>query len=116
MKVEIPGLKLIPCECDVRIAKFDLTLTGAETDRDLSLNVEYNTKLFKQETIKKIIASYRNIIDAAVKSPRVKISDIEIIGEVEKKELAGKIREEEMVVMEPGRETPPEIEADFDIL
>jgi amino acid adenylation domain-containing protein len=67
------------------ISKFDLTLVVLnQTDR-LLLRFEYCTKLFKRSTIERYIRYLKKIVSAIVENSRVKIADMEIITEEEKK-------------------------------
>ncbi|TOF85676.1 hypothetical protein CGJ12_23510, partial [Vibrio parahaemolyticus] len=47
------GIQLEPHPFERKTAKFDLTLTADETDGGLTFVLEYNTALFKQETIER---------------------------------------------------------------
>jgi amino acid adenylation domain-containing protein len=68
-------------------AKFDLTLNAMERGHGLFLSFQYCTKLFKKETIEQFIAYFKKIVSIAVKEPGVKISEIQIISEVEKNRI-----------------------------
>ncbi|HLP47901.1 MAG TPA: amino acid adenylation domain-containing protein, partial [Candidatus Kapabacteria bacterium] len=70
-----------------RIAKFDLTLTVKEINQGLILIFEYCSKLFKKETIEQFIIYFKKIAANIVQKPFVKIKDIEIITEAEKKQI-----------------------------
>ena len=85
--VEIPGLTLKPYLHRNSIAKFDMTLTCEETGKNLNFSLEYCTKLFKEETITRIIIHFRNITAAVLENPGVKIADIEMMPPQEKARL-----------------------------
>ena len=70
-----------------RIAKFDLTLIASERKDRLNFLWEYCTKLFKEETIGRFSQYFKKIISSVVENPGVKISDIEMISEEEKKRV-----------------------------
>jgi amino acid adenylation domain-containing protein len=70
-----------------RIAKFDLTLIGAESGGRLAFSFEYCGKLFKRETIERFIAYFKKIAAAVIKEPGKRISDLEIILEEERKQV-----------------------------
>ncbi|UCH97450.1 MAG: AMP-binding protein, partial [Candidatus Aminicenantes bacterium] len=78
------GIKLKPYSEVNKISKFDMTLSALEGRDKLNFNLEYSTKLFKQETIEKFINYFKKIVSAVLKNPAVKISAIEIISEEEK--------------------------------
>jgi amino acid adenylation domain-containing protein/thioester reductase-like protein/non-ribosomal peptide synthase protein (TIGR01720 family) len=68
----------------IQRAKFDMTLMGAETGEEIQFNLEYNTALFKEETIERFIAYYKKIVCSVSKDIHKKISGIEIIPAAEK--------------------------------
>ncbi|HLP60961.1 MAG TPA: condensation domain-containing protein, partial [Candidatus Deferrimicrobium sp.] len=68
-------------------AQFDLSLTAMEGSRGLFLYFEYCTKLFKKETIDRFIYYFKKIAALVVQNPDLKIKDIEIISDEEKKQL-----------------------------
>ncbi|MGD2086554.1 MAG: amino acid adenylation domain-containing protein, partial [Candidatus Aminicenantes bacterium] len=84
--IGIPGLKITQDLGERRTSKFDITLYCREEEH-LVFRWEYNTSLFKQETIERFIRYFRNIISNVLKDPGIKISRIEIIPEDEKRKL-----------------------------
>jgi hypothetical protein len=56
--------------------------------------IEYCTKLFREETIKKFANYFKSIVTEVVKNPQSKLSDIEIISEQDKGQLLKKVRDE----------------------
>ncbi|MGD2089467.1 MAG: amino acid adenylation domain-containing protein, partial [Candidatus Aminicenantes bacterium] len=85
--IDIPGVKLMPYEYEIRISKFDLELYAVEAEGKLLFTFEYCTKLFKQETIERFIYYFKKIISSILIAPGIKILDIEIISEEEKKQI-----------------------------
>jgi amino acid adenylation domain-containing protein/FkbM family methyltransferase len=68
-------------------SKFDLSLDGIKSGGALYFQIEYCTKLFKNETIERFIAYFKKIVSAIVKEPGVKLSQIEVIPGEEKRRL-----------------------------
>ncbi|TAK60284.1 non-ribosomal peptide synthetase [Methylobacter sp.] len=60
-------------------AKFDLTLSIQEQDRLLSGLVEYDTDLFEQASIERMMTAYLNILKAVVSKPDVLIEQIDLL-------------------------------------
>jgi tyrocidine synthetase-3 len=85
--IEIPGLKLTPYVKESTISKFDLTLSVAEAADGLIFEWEYCTKLFKKETIEKLITYFKKVLYSVIKKPEQLISAIEIITTAEKQQL-----------------------------
>jgi amino acid adenylation domain-containing protein len=67
-------------------SKFDFSLLAVEPDSRLSFSFEYCTRLFKEETMLKFIAYFKRIATAMIKDTNALISQIEILGEAEKKQ------------------------------
>ncbi len=84
---EISGLKLGPYEFENKISKFDLTLSVDEHENGLALSFEYSTKLFKEQTIQRMAIYFKKIVNLILDDPEQKISEIEIIDEVEKEQI-----------------------------
>ena len=86
-EVRIPGLKLTGYEFEYNISKFDMMWVGIEAGDRLFISISYSTKLYKEETIENFIQYFRRIISSVLENTHKKISDIEIIGEKEKRQL-----------------------------
>jgi tyrocidine synthetase-3 len=86
-KIEIPGLTLKPYSNTSEISKFDLTLYAIEGPDNLAFRFEYCTKLFKESTIERFKNYFKKIIADILEDRGRKLSDIEIITEVEKHRL-----------------------------
>jgi acyl transferase domain-containing protein/acyl carrier protein len=91
-----PELTVKPYELKHRTARFDLTLTIMESAEHMFLSFEYCTKLFKETTIKKLVAYFNKIVGVVLEKPGIKIWEIEIISDEEKKQLLKAIK--------PGKE------------
>ncbi|MGE5343975.1 MAG: amino acid adenylation domain-containing protein [Candidatus Omnitrophota bacterium] len=69
------------------VSKFDLTIMVWEKKENLQLALRYCTKLFKQETIQRFIAYFCQLLSNIVETPRIKINELEVISEGEKKQI-----------------------------
>jgi tyrocidine synthetase-3 len=92
-EIEIPGLKLKPYEYEQKTSKFDLTLTAVETGNKLLFSMGYCTKLFKEETIIRLITYFKKILFSIQEDPGIKISGISIIPEEEKQRILNHFNE-----------------------
>jgi amino acid adenylation domain-containing protein len=99
-EVEIPDLKTTPYSYETKISKFDLRLDCIEQNQGMSLRVEYSTHLFRQETIKRFMRYFKNVIRDVIENPFAKIGDMEIISQDEKEQLLYKFNETEAVYPE----------------
>lgn len=86
-EVKIPDLTLRPYPYKKNTSKFDLSLMGVEVGEKLIFTMEYCTKLFKEETIKRFIQYFTRIIDQILENPDQRVADLEIISEAEKKQI-----------------------------
>jgi hypothetical protein len=100
-------------------SKFDLKIVGVEQKRKMVFTFEYNTKLFKKQTIERFISYYKNIIFSAAAHPDRKILEIDISSKDERKRLMKKMRAEKdkqfIDEIDPNCQSyrEPEVEFDF---
>ncbi|MCP4151350.1 MAG: AMP-binding protein, partial [bacterium] len=66
------------------VSKFDLTLSGLLCDDELSLQFEYCTKLFKEESINRFITYFKNILAQVSADEAVLLGELAIITPEEK--------------------------------
>ena len=85
--IDLGDVKIAPFEIESEIAKFDLTLNLEEADNILHANIEYNTDLFKPDTISRIIKYYLKVLETITENNEINISDIELIDDEEKHKL-----------------------------
>ncbi|MGJ0162479.1 amino acid adenylation domain-containing protein [Bacillus subtilis] len=81
------GIQLEPHPFERKTAKFDLTLTAEETDGGLTFVLEYNTALFKQETIERWKQYWMELLDAVTGNPNQPLSSLSLVTETEKQAL-----------------------------
>ncbi|MCW3466087.1 non-ribosomal peptide synthetase [Chitinophaga nivalis] len=81
---DIPGLTLTPYTYQHPVAKLDLTLIVAEEADQLQWQLEYATALFKEETIRRAICYFENIIAAIIAAPDIRIAAIDFLPAAEK--------------------------------
>lgn len=70
------------------VAKFNLSLEIKPKTH--TINIEYCTDLFKKQTIERMFEHYINVIDNVISDNNVRISDISIIGEIERDKILNK--------------------------
>jgi len=76
-ELKIPGLKLKPYGPGRQISKYELFFNVFVSD-SIYIKFEFSTKLFKHETINIFFGYIQKIIDAVLKDPRLKLSEIDI--------------------------------------
>jgi len=77
-RLELPGLKLISLETQVATARFDLVMNLWDSPRSLTGSLEYNTDLFKETTIARLIRYYKALLQAVVSEPDACIEDVSL--------------------------------------
>jgi len=88
-RFEVPGLKMQLYPYEERDSKFDLTLYVEDREDSLRCCFEYSTNLFKSSTIRRYADYFRQIVFTLgdISFNEVKIGEIEIITEAEKREI-----------------------------
>ncbi|UCH93630.1 MAG: amino acid adenylation domain-containing protein, partial [Candidatus Aminicenantes bacterium] len=90
---KIPGLKAGQYQYESEISKFDLSLNVIVARKRIYFTFEYCTKLFKPETIKRLIKYFKKIISAVLNDPEKKNSEIEILSGEEKNQILYKFND-----------------------
>jgi amino acid adenylation domain-containing protein len=85
--LELAGVRVTPLEVDSGTAKFDLTLSIAEAAGALTATLEYNTDLFEQATIQRMIGHFQTLLEGIVANPERRLSELPILTEVERHQL-----------------------------
>jgi amino acid adenylation domain-containing protein len=85
--LELPGLTLRRVELEHQTTKFDLAVGATETPAGLSLSVGYNTDLFNDDTIARLLGHYRILLKGAIADPDQRVSDMPLSTEVERRRL-----------------------------
>ena len=96
-EINLYNLKITPFEIESDIAKFDLSIDIEEKDDILKASLEYNTDIFKPDTISRIIAYYLRILETIAENREIKIADIELVDEDEKHKLLVEWNDTEIV-------------------
>ena len=85
--LELPGLTLSPLEMDNETAKFDLTLSMIEGEGGLRGSIEYNTDLFEEATIERMLGHYETLLEGIVADPEQRLSELPLLTAAERYEL-----------------------------
>ena len=85
-KLSSDDLKITHQPFDPKISKFDLALEIIESDK-LEYSFEYSTELFKEETIIRFSAYFKNIVNLVTENKNLLIKDIDVISNIETENL-----------------------------
>ncbi|WP_025850423.1 non-ribosomal peptide synthetase, partial [Paenibacillus ehimensis] len=88
---KLAGLRLKPIPREHRISKFDLTLHVMENEQAFACSFEYCTRLFHAGTIARMGLHYRQIAAQVCADREVRLADIDLITEEEKREILEEI-------------------------
>ncbi|NIM15670.1 MAG: amino acid adenylation domain-containing protein [Candidatus Aminicenantes bacterium] len=83
----LSDLRLKPYEYTPNTSRFDLFLLAEEKNEMLLFTFTYCTKLFKNETIKRFIEYFKNIVFSVLSNPDQEIGEIELITDREKRKV-----------------------------
>ena len=83
----LPNLDMSPVDIDTGTSKFDLTLIAQENTTGLSCTLEYNTDLFSHSTASRLLHHFHNLLHGMVEDPKGRISEIPLLGDLEKEQL-----------------------------
>ncbi len=85
--ISLKDLRIKPYKQEHNISVFDLIFEVSEADDKLVIYVEFCTKLFKKDTIKKMTAHFERIVEVISKDKQIKLKDIDITSQAEKKQI-----------------------------
>ena len=86
-ELELPGIKTTPVEVKTHTAKLDLALALSQTSEGLEGVVEYNTDLFKAETINRLIGHFLTLLEAITVDTEENIARLPILTAAEEHQL-----------------------------
>ncbi len=86
-QLQLPDVKLSILHTQIGSVKYDLTLTMEESGDSLNGLLGYNTDLFKPETTQRMVNHFKYILREIAFNPDLKIEDIPLMDENEKKLL-----------------------------
>ncbi|MBD1943541.1 amino acid adenylation domain-containing protein [Coleofasciculus sp. FACHB-712] len=85
--LQLPGLSLSLLEVETGTAKFDLTLEITDTEQGLTGSLEYNTDLFDEATITRMLGHFQTLLEGIVANPDRRLSDLPLLMEAERYQL-----------------------------
>ena len=87
LNFNLPDLAITPLPIDNGIAKFDLTLYIEDNKEELIGFLEYNSDLFTEETITRMLANFQTLLTGIIANPNTKISHLPLLTEAETNKL-----------------------------
>ncbi|WDV47158.1 amino acid adenylation domain-containing protein [Clostridiaceae bacterium M8S5] len=90
MSIDLRGiedLEIIQYEFENKTSKFDISIDVVEKEDNIKFRLQYCTDLFKQDTIIRLSKHFINILNEVCSNPEIKLKDIDLISEDEKKNI-----------------------------
>jgi amino acid adenylation domain-containing protein len=85
--LDLGGLVVSPFEVDNGTAKFDLTLSLAETPEGISGWIEYSTDLFDADRIGRLTGHFQTLVDGVTANPETRLSQLPILTPGERRQV-----------------------------
>ena len=85
--LEMPGLSWSPLPVNNTTAKFDLSLSLADTERGLAGTAEYNLDLFEPSTISRMMGHLKVLLEGVLAEPERSTSDLPLLSQGERQQL-----------------------------
>ncbi|WP_287295711.1 non-ribosomal peptide synthetase [Moorena sp. SIO2C4] len=86
-KQELAGLTLTPLSLKSAIVKFDLTLLMEKTESGIEARLEYNSDLFDQQTIIRMVGHFQTLLEGIVANPQAQVSKLPLLTAAERQQL-----------------------------
>nr|QEO73764.1 AMP-dependent synthetase and ligase [uncultured bacterium] len=80
---ELPGLEFAPLATETGSAKFDLSLEMSEEQGALTANVNYNTQLFDEAFIERLMANFEVLLGGVVADPARPLGELPLLTDEE---------------------------------
>jgi tyrocidine synthetase-3 len=94
--IGIESFSLKPYNARHQTSKFDLLISAIELDDNIQIRLEYCTKLFKKQTIERIIDCFLKVLQVITKSYEIKLEDMEILTAEETEKLLYELNDTDM--------------------
>lgn len=85
----ISGLSITPIQLDTGVSQVDLSLTMWEQDETLRGTFEYNTDLFDDATITRMIGHFKRLLESVCEDDDREISRLPMLSQEETREILG---------------------------
>ena len=107
---EFSGLKMQEIDIPSETSKFDLTLSLKDRDGALQGWFEYNSDLFRHETIERMVGHFRVLLNAIIADPSRRIGDLPLLSEEERRAMLVEFNDTRVI----EKEFPPTIHERFE--
>src|SRR6185295_4408142 len=84
---DVSGLRICPMEVEPDRTRFDLRFECIDQGSELILNVEYATDLFAPDTISRLLAHWRRLLEGITDDPTQRLSELPMLTAAEEHTL-----------------------------
>jgi len=85
--IGLPGLVAEPLMAHSNTSKFALTFTVTDAGDTILIEVEYNTDLFDEARIERVVGHLRTLLEGAITNPEQRLADLPLLTSVERHQL-----------------------------
>jgi fengycin family lipopeptide synthetase D len=85
--IEVKDLVIKKYKQEYKVSKFDLSFGAGEVGDEIVFTLEYSTKLFKRETIKRMTEHLKNIFKEVSENINIKLNEIEMLTKEEEDKI-----------------------------
>jgi len=86
-EITLKDLQLTLVESERETSKFDIVLAMWEAGEDLEGSLEYNTDLFEETTIERLLRHFQTLLEGVVNNPDASIADLRLLTASERQQL-----------------------------
>ena len=81
------GMTVAYYDQPVGSARFDLSISGVEIDNRLVLYCDYNTDLFEEATVRRLLEAFQTLLQAIVRAPDADVFELQLLSATERAQL-----------------------------
>lgn len=85
--IGLEGLAVESLLAETKTAKFDLTLIVTDNEDNLCLEIEYNTNLFDEARIERLVHHYRTLLAAAAANPDTRLATLPLLTDAQREQI-----------------------------
>ncbi len=82
--LELEGLSATPLELSMTTSRFDFELHVWESSSRMGLVASYDSDLFEESTVARILEHYENLLESALAEPGASVDALSLLGEAER--------------------------------
>ena len=86
-ELKLAGLEVNGLEVENHTSQFDLTLGVAESGGQLRCAMQYNTALFEEATLSRLLGHYEELLRSVVREPQQRVSRLSLLRSEEREQL-----------------------------